>query len=391
MKVILIGGTQGTNKTLIASRLAKKLNISHLVSTEQIKEIIKSIISKDQLPSVYENVFNIKHTANEITNDKIWGYLRQTIDLKPCIEALINSSSMFKDALIIEGIHLIPDLFKIPDDIKLYHFILYQPDEQLHSRLIHQNTKYQIEDYSKIRSFQDYLVGSVKNNSTYLINSSNVESATTDILSKLSRKTLVFDLMGIIFPNKSGGAKYNIRSLYEMLPNKPGAFEKFYDKYKLFMIGQINREEFWDKTASNFEEIEKKYLATYALNNDLIDFIQENSAEFRFIALTNHPYEWTKKLVRKFGLKKLFEKIYISGELKMRKPQKAIYKLIMRESNNSSDEIIIVDDQKINLKTAHLLGMKTVYIDNHTESDNFEPDLSVNSLNELKQQLSSIT
>lgn len=390
MKVILIGGTQGTNKTLIASRLAKKLNISHLISTEQIKEIVKSIISKDQLPSVYENVFNIKHTANEVSNDKIWGYLRQTIDLKPCIEALINSSSMFKDALIIEGIHLIPELFKISDDIKLYHFILYQPDEQLHSRLIHQNTKYQIEDYSKIRSFQDYLVGSVKNNNTYLINSSNIESATTDILSKLNRKTLVFDLMGVIFPNKSGGAKYNIRSLYEMLPNKPGTFEKFYDRYKLFMIGQISREEFWDKTASNFEEIEKKYLATYVLNNDLIDFIQENSADFRFIALTNHPYEWTKKLTRKFGLKKLFEKIYISGELKMKKPQKAIYKLIMRESNSSSDEIVIIDDQKINLKTAHLLGLKTVYIDNHSESDNFEPDLSVNSLSELKQHLSSI-
>lgn len=390
MKVILIGGTQGTNKTLIASRLAKKLNISHLISTEQIKEIVKSIISKDQLPSVYENVFNIKHTANEVSNDKIWGYLRQTIDLKPCIEALINSSSMFKDALIIEGIHLIPDLFKIPDDIKLYHFILYQPDEQLHSRLIHQNTKYQIEDYSKIRSFQDYLVGSVKNDSTYLINSSNIESATTDILSKLNRKTLVFDLMGVIFPNKSGGAKYNIRSLYEMLPNKPGTFENFYDRYKLFMIGQISREQFWDKTASNFEEIEKKYLATYVLNNDLVDFIQENSADFRFIALTNHPYEWTKKLTRKFGLKKLFEKIYISGELKMRKPQKAIYKLVMRESNSSSDEIVIIDDQKINLKTAHLLGLKTVYIDNHSESDNFEPDLSVNSLSELKQHLSSI-
>ena len=391
MKVILIGGTQGTNKTLIASRLAKKLNISHLISTEQIKEIVKSIISKDQLPSVYENVFNIKHTANEVSNDKIWGYLRQTIDLKPCIEALINSSSMFKDALIIEGIHLIPELFKISDDIKLYHFILYQPDEQLHSRLIHQNTKYQIEDYSKIRSFQDYLVGSVKNNNTYLINSSNIESATTDILSKLNRKTLVFDLMGVIFPNKSGGAKYNIRSLYEMLPNKPGTFENFYDRYKLFMIGQISREQFWDKTASNFEEIEKKYLATYVLNNDLVDFIQENSADFRFIALTNHPYEWTKKLTRKFGLKKLFEKIYISGELKMRKPQKAIYKLVMRESNSSSDEIVIIDDQKINLKTAHLLGLKTVYIDNHSESDNFEPDLSVNSLNELKHQLSSIT
>ncbi|MBP9758874.1 HAD-IA family hydrolase [Candidatus Dojkabacteria bacterium] len=387
MNVILIGGTQATGKTKIASKLAKTLNISHIISTEQIKDIVKSIISKDQLPSLYENVLNIKNNISNINNDKIWGYLRQTMDLKPCIEAIINNPHSYKDTTIIEGTHLIPGVINFPSEVKVIHFILYQPNEILHSKLLNERNRYQIEDYSKIRTFQEYLISVAEKNNAKLINSEDTDSCLYQILASLDRKTLVFDLLGGIFHNKSGD---NLKSLYDMLPNKTNTFEKFQERYKLFVIGKITRAEFWDKTTNDFETIEKKYLSTYKFNYDLQDFIENNTDEYRFIALTNHPKEWTNYLIEKFELNKYFEKFYISGELKLQKPQKAIYKMILRDSNISTNNILVIDDQKKNLKTAHELGFKTIYIDNHTEFDNFEVDVSINSINELKDKLRKI-
>lgn len=390
MKIILIGGAQGTGKAKIASKLAKTLNISHIISTEQIKDIVKSIISKDQLPSIYENVLNIKNNVSNINDDKIWGYLRQTMDLKPCIEAVINNPHSYKDTTIIEGIHIIPGVINIPKDFKVIQFILHQPVEKLHSRLLEEKEKYKIEDYSKVRAFQDYLISTAEKNNAKLINSEDIQTSVNQILSSLGRKTIVFDLFSTVFSSNFGSMMHNINKLYEMLPNKTSSIENFQEKYNQFVIGKITRNEFWNKTSSDFETIEKKYLSAYQINYDFIEFIQENFDEYRFVAITNHPFEWTNYLIEKFDLDKYFEKFYISGELKMKKPQKAIYKMILREGNVSPNDVLVVDNQKQFLKPAHELGFKTIYINNHTEFDNFEVDLEINSLDDLKSRLKQI-
>lgn len=387
MKVILIGGAQGTEKNKIANKLAKKLNISHVISTDAIKEIIKSVISKDQLPSLYENVLKIK---SKDSNDKIWGYLRQSMDLRPAIQAMINSSNNYKDTVIIEGIHLIPGIFNSDLTAKIHHFIMEIEDESSHAQHLHENINSKSEDFVTIRAFQDYLIQQSRGNGAVTIHADNIESATRQILTLLGRRVIVFDLLGVVFPNKSGGSMHNIQQLYQMLPNKPMSFENFYRRYLDYMLGRISRIEFWDKTSINFEAIEERYLDSYTFDPELIDLIQSHNDDFHFVALTNHPTEWIEYLTEKYELNKYFEKIYVSGKLKIQKPQKAIYKMIMLDAHVQPSDIIVIDDQKKNLKAANSLGMKTAYVNNHTEYDHFVPDLEVSSLVELKNKLNEI-
>jgi HAD superfamily hydrolase (TIGR01509 family) len=391
MKVILLGGTQGTSKNKIASKLAKKLNISHVISTEAIKEIIKSVISRDQLPSLYDNVLNIKNNISGDDNDKIWGYMRQTMDLKSGIEAVINNSNAYKDTIIIEGIHLIPGILSLKKDIKLYHFILEMPGEETHARALNENIHHsKSKDFSKIRAYQDYLIEQSKGHGAIVLSSENIESCLNQILSLLGRRVIVFDLLGVVFPNKAGGSIHNIEKLYQMLPNKPMSFDNFYKRYLDYMLGKITRDEFWQKTSSNYAAIEEKYLETYAFDSNLVELIQDHNDDYRFVALTNQPREWIEYLTNKFELNKFFEKIYTSGELKMKKPQKAIYKMILQDAHIQPSDVIIIDDQKKNLKAANALGLKTVYINNHSDFDEFEPDMSVNSILELNNKLNEL-
>ncbi|OFX48906.1 MAG: hypothetical protein A2046_07945 [Bacteroidetes bacterium GWA2_30_7] len=62
------------------------------------------------------------------------------------------------------------------------------------------------------------------------------------------------------------------------------------------------------------------------------------------------------------GLEELFEKAYFSHQIKMRKPDLAIFKLVLDENNLIADETIFIDDNDENLNAAILLNISALKI-----------------------------
>lgn len=388
MKVILIGGTLGTGKTPVASKLAKKLNIYRLISTDEIKDVYKSIIPKNQLPTIYEHDWNIKNTN---TTDRIWGFLRQSMDLKPGIEALINHEKTFKNSIVLEGTHLIPGIFSLDRRLKIFHFILEVQDETLHAKHISNTLKnLDIETFSKIRAYQEYLIQTARGHNAVVINSENIDSCVSQIIGIVGKKLLLINLLGIAFSNKVGNSISNITQLYNMLPNKPCTLEAFHEKYLKFCAGELSREDFWFATSTNIDNIEMKYLETFQLNKELPEFIQNNNIEYKFAGLANLPESWIEYLSQKLNLNKYFEKIYSNVDLKKDTMQKTIYTEISKDMRIENDNIIFLDNSQENLKVAKAEGCKTIYLNNYSENDGFEPDLIVTSLKELNIKISTI-
>lgn len=62
------------------------------------------------------------------------------------------------------------------------------------------------------------------------------------------------------------------------------------------------------------------------------------------------------------GLEPLFNKVYLSYKLGIRKPNPKIFELILKENNLKAEETVFIDDSKEHIKSAASLGIKTIHL-----------------------------
>lgn len=98
--IILIGGTSGTGKTTLARKLCSSLDIDHRLGSGFIREIVKTHSSYSHL-----NTFTFR------SDDPVKSLVAQAITLQPFVLACIERARNEGTSLIIEGTHLIPDLY----------------------------------------------------------------------------------------------------------------------------------------------------------------------------------------------------------------------------------------------------------------------------------------
>jgi HAD superfamily hydrolase (TIGR01509 family) len=99
-----------------------------------------------------------------------------------------------------------------------------------------------------------------------------------------------------------------------------------------------------------------------------VELIQELRKNYSVMLLSNTNIIHIRYFIRYFeqayskGLwKKLFDKIYYSYNMGMRKPDKEIYDAVLNDLNVQGNECIFIDDNTDNLKGAVLSGIHTIH------------------------------
>jgi len=140
--------------------------------------------------------------------------------------------------------------------------------------------------------------------------------------------------------------------------------------------GLINAEEFRNKLQKLFPRGVSTKMIDDAWNAILIgipahriQLLEKIRNNYRIFLMSNtntlHYAEYIKELKEKFGyddLSCLFEKVYLSFELGMRKPDKKIFKLILEENNLNATETLFIDDSEQNLPPAKSFGINTLFL-----------------------------
>jgi putative hydrolase of the HAD superfamily len=108
-----------------------------------------------------------------------------------------------------------------------------------------------------------------------------------------------------------------------------------------------------------------------------IHLLEEIRKHYRTFLLSNtniiHYPVYIKELQEEYGYKdlsELFEKIYLSFEMKIRKPNTAFYKMVLKENSLKPEETLFIDDSEQNLSPASVLGMKTIFLQNGMDVTN---------------------
>jgi glucose-1-phosphatase len=191
-------------------------------------------------------------------------------------------------------------------------------------------------------------------------------------------KNIIFDFGGVIIDIdfwKSINAFINLGfENFDQIYSQSGQTELFDELDK----GFISPDEFRNKLQELFPSGVSTKMIDDAWNAILIGIpahrihlLEKIRNNYRIFLMSNtntiHYTEYIKELKEKYGydnLSCLFEKVYLSFELGLRKPDEIFFKLILDENNLIPSETLFIDDSEQNLPPAKSFGINTLFLTN---------------------------
>ena len=207
--VILIGSASGIGKSTIASELAKKLGITHIIETDFIREIVRGIIGPEYAPALHKSSFDAYITLRD--KNRFEGNTEGLIDagfeehatfVIPAIEKVIKIAVEDSEDVVIEGVHVVPGLIdteKYKEDADIHFFIL-TVDEEVHKERFVKRAMaikrggIHLEYFKENRIINDYLVRQAIAHRIPVINNLDIDNTIKRMLSLIKEicKTLIF-------------------------------------------------------------------------------------------------------------------------------------------------------------------------------------------------------
>ena len=102
-RLLVIAGTSGVGKSTLSARAASALGFSKIVSTDTIRETLRTQFDRDQIPALHRSSFEPADSG--VIED--W---HQTVAvLSGAVTAVVRRAATKSSDLVLEGVHLIPN------------------------------------------------------------------------------------------------------------------------------------------------------------------------------------------------------------------------------------------------------------------------------------------
>ena len=186
-------------------------------------------------------------------------------------------------------------------------------------------------------------------------------------------KNIFFDVMGVVFT--VGDDTNDLLVPYVQKFNNSITRQEINKFYLEASLGNITSKQFWLNMGveeNKIKYVEEKYLnENLVLDSEIIDTMKSlKERNYKVGFLSNDISEWSRYLRKKFDLDNLLDFCVISGDIKLRKPDNAIYEYVLKECKVDPEESVFIDDRIKNLIPAEKLGFKTVLFDRESINDN---------------------
>ena len=110
--IILIGGATGVGKTSLGIEIAHRLEISRVVSTDAIRQIMRLMFSPELMPSIHQSSYeaweNLTVPLPDNIDPVIEGFREQAVRVCVGAKAMIERAIEENVSMILDGVHLVP-------------------------------------------------------------------------------------------------------------------------------------------------------------------------------------------------------------------------------------------------------------------------------------------
>lgn len=175
--VVLVGGTAGVGKSELAAELAYRLGIVRVVSSDSIRQALRSLISEELSPVLHESSYTAwlaellpseRAAARARPSRVVRGFQAQVLQLGTALQAVGTRNVAEATSVTIEGIHVVPGVS--PGRIEgatVIELMLQVQDEETHRARFarregktghHRPKEPYLAHFPEIRMVQEYLV-----------------------------------------------------------------------------------------------------------------------------------------------------------------------------------------------------------------------------------------
>lgn len=201
-------------------------------------------------------------------------------------------------------------------------------------------------------------------------------------------KAVVFDVGGVLEINSDAfkrrvGGHVNLGIHEEIAKDLNISIDQYFDSidttYAFAVEGKISRENTLKTLSRNLKTSPKKlnalylnaYRKNFTQNKQLFNLIFKLKKRGCKIAVLSDQWYLSREAIMPRKIYDKFNLVLVSCEQKMRKPNPAFYKLLIKKLNLKPSQILFIDNQMWNIKPAKVLGVKTIlFKDNRTLFNN---------------------
>jgi len=193
---ILIGGGTGTGKSTIATQLGYRLGITHVLSTDTIRQMMRTMFSSQLMPSLHSSSYDAWKRFDtplpEGTDPVLAAFREQLLRVSVGIQAMLDRALEEHVSMIVDGVHLVPGFIR-KGYFRAAHtalLIVTTEDEAAHrNRFYTRNDeardrraqKY-VDNFESIRKIQDFVVGSARRQNVPIFDNVHLDNTVLSII-----------------------------------------------------------------------------------------------------------------------------------------------------------------------------------------------------------------
>jgi 2-phosphoglycerate kinase len=209
--IVLLGGATGVGKSTIATQLAGRLGITRVVSTDAVREVLRSAFTAEMFPTLYSSSFEadkavrqpIPHSGDRL----IIGFREQAAAVAVGAQALLDRAIAEGTDIILEGAHLVPGFLSNAehDQAVVVPLLVTIEDEELHLSHFYARSRESrlrpgdryVANFKKIRRIQKYMISSALMRGVPTIEHYDLDETLSQIIDHVIRKALEVAERGI--------------------------------------------------------------------------------------------------------------------------------------------------------------------------------------------------
>jgi len=213
---------------------------------------------------------------------------------------------------------------------------------------------------------------------------------------------IVFDAMGVIFEAGNNVKTLLLPFLKRFLPTID--YTELKQIYLKASLGEISAVQVWEHfgLGTKYPAIERDYLqSNFKLDPQFLPTVKELKKNYKIGLISNDVLEWARQLQAFYHIDALFDKILISGEIHIRKPDPQIFQYFLEGNNQAipakaipASHCVLIDDKYSNLESAAKIGFHTILFQRTEKSieprGSFQPDGEISAFTQLSEKLKKI-
>jgi putative hydrolase of the HAD superfamily len=190
----------------------------------------------------------------------------------------------------------------------------------------------------------------------------------------MSIRAIIWDMEGVILLNSQNSIPVCIAKRLDISVERllQTAYDKEYSDQ--IDLGEHTQEEGWEHMLDNLglpyskkAELEKFFREDFYIDQELVTDIRAYRQRFKTALLSNYSDALRPMLSGPWRMDSAFDEIVISCEVRMIKPDPAIFHYTLNKLGIHPHEAIFIDDRPVNVESAQALGMQAILYSNRME------------------------